>query len=48
MGREEGKGALANLQEGRLSHEMLAELQPLCMPMCVCACVCVGGENKGV
>lgn len=26
---------LANLQEGRLSHEMLAKLQPLC------ACVCV-------
>lgn len=36
VGREGGRerGALANLQEGRLSHEMLAELQPLCM--CVC------------
>lgn len=36
VGREGGKGALANLQEGRLSHETLAELQPLCMAACVC------------
>lgn len=46
MRREGGKGALANLQEGRLSHEMLAELQPLCMPVCVCACACVCAEQR--
>ncbi|KAK5873030.1 hypothetical protein PBY51_013676 [Eleginops maclovinus] len=39
VGREGGKGALVNLQEGRLSHEMLAELQLLCM-------VCVWGGGK--
>lgn len=37
VGKEGGRGALANLQEGRLSHQMLAELLPLCG---VCVCVC--------
>lgn len=45
-GREGGKGALANLQEGRLSHEMLAELQPLCACVCVRAHVCDKKKKK--
>lgn len=43
----EGKGALANLQEGRLSHEMLAELEPLCMPACAYVHACALSSARG-